>query len=85
MFLTSIAQGFVWMRSDRRVVGVFLVTIYFNIFGWPCSSMIPVIGTDYMRLDPSGVGMMASADARLQKWLEMRFQSGINRAERRVA
>jgi hypothetical protein len=29
--------------------------------------------------------MMASADARLQKWLEMRFQSGINRAERRVA
>jgi MFS family permease len=60
--LTSIAQGIVWMRSDRRVVGVFLVTIYFNIFGWPCSSMIPVIGTDYMRLDPSGVGMMASAD-----------------------
>jgi MFS family permease len=59
--LTSIAQGIVWMRSDRRVVGVFLVTIYFNIFGWPCSSMIPVIGTDYMRLDPSGVGMMASA------------------------
>lgn len=59
---TSIAQGFVWLRGDQRVIGVFLITIYFNIFGWPCSSMIPVIGTDYMRLDPSGVGMMASAD-----------------------
>lgn len=60
--VTSIGQGFVWLRGDRRVMGVFLITIYFNIFGWPCSSMIPVIGTDYMRLDPSGVGMMASAD-----------------------
>ena len=32
------------------------------MFGWPANSMIPVIGTDYMRLDPQGVGMMASAD-----------------------
>lgn len=60
--LASLAQGFVWLRGDRRVIGVFLITIYFNIFGWPCSSMIPVIGTDYMRLDPQGIGMMASAD-----------------------
>lgn len=60
--VASIAQGFVWLRGDRRVIGVFLITIYFNVFGWPCSSMIPVIGTDYMRLDPSGVGIMASAD-----------------------
>lgn len=60
--LASLVQGFVWLRGDRRVMGVFLVTIFFNVFGWPSSSMIPVIGTDYMRLDPQGVGMMASAD-----------------------
>lgn len=60
--LASLAQGFVWLRGDRRVIGVFLITICFNVFGWPCSSMIPVIGTDYMRLDPQGIGMMASAD-----------------------
>jgi MFS family permease len=60
--LASLAQGFVWLRGDRRVIGVFLVTIYFNVFGWPCSSMIPVLGTDYMHLDPQGVGMVASAD-----------------------
>jgi len=59
---TRILQGFVWLRGDPRVIGVFLITIYFNIFGWPCTSMIPVIGTDYMRLDPAGVGVMASAD-----------------------
>ena len=29
--------------------------------------------------------MMASADARLQKWLERRWQTGIDRAERRTA
>jgi len=60
--LTSLAQAFVWLRGDRRVIGVFVITIYFNVFGWPCSSMIPVLGTDYMRLDPQGVGMVASAD-----------------------
>jgi MFS family permease len=59
---TSIAQGFRWLRGDDRVIGVFVITVYFNVFGWPCSSMIPVIGTDYMRLDESAIGMMASAD-----------------------
>lgn len=60
--VSRIAQGFVWLRGERRVVGVFLVTIYFNVFGWPCNSMIPVIGTDHLRLDPKGIGMLASAD-----------------------
>lgn len=60
--LASLAQGFVWLRGEQRVIGVFLITIYFNVFGWPCSSMIPVLGTDYMHLDPQGIGMVASAD-----------------------
>ena len=34
----------------------------FNIFGWPFISMIPVIGTDYLHLDPKGVGLLASCD-----------------------
>lgn len=60
--LGSIAQGLLWLRGDRRMIGVFLITIYFNVFGWPYVSMIPVIATDYLRLDPQGVGILASAE-----------------------
>lgn len=60
--LASIGQGFAWLRGDRRIIGIFMITVYFNVFGWPCISMIPVIGTDDLRLDPQGVGMLASAD-----------------------
>ena len=32
------------------------MTIIFNVFGWPFTSMVPVIGHDRLGLDPSGVG-----------------------------
>src|SRR5690606_3392712 len=61
-FLASIREGLAWARNDRRIVGVFLVTIYFNVFGWPFTSMIPVFGTDYLHLGPEGVGLVASCE-----------------------
>ena len=60
--LTSIREGLAWVRRDGRLGGVFLVTILFNIFGWPATSMVPVIGTDYLALGPKGVGVLASCD-----------------------
>jgi MFS family permease len=60
--LASIRQGLVWLRGDQRVIGVFLITIYFNVFGWPFTSMIPVIGTDHLQLGPQGVGLVASCE-----------------------
>ena len=38
------------------------MTIIFNVFGWPATSMVPVIGTDYLGLGPKGVGLLASCD-----------------------
>jgi hypothetical protein len=43
-------------------MGVFVITIIFNIFGWPATSMVPVIGTDYLGLGPKGVGLLAACD-----------------------
>jgi MFS family permease len=60
--LDSIRQGLVWLRGDRRMLAVFLITIYFNVFGWPFTSMIPVIATDHLALDPTGAGMLASCE-----------------------
>ncbi|NQW12386.1 MAG: MFS transporter [Alphaproteobacteria bacterium] len=61
-FLGGLRDGIVWLRGDRRLLGVFLITIIFNVFGWPSMSMIPVIGKDDLGLGPEGVGLLASVD-----------------------
>jgi len=61
-FAASMREGLAWLRGDRRLVGVFVITTIFNIFGWPFLSMVPIIGTDYLHLDPNGVGLLASSD-----------------------
>jgi hypothetical protein len=61
-FFTSIRDGLSWLNRDRRLIGVFVITIIFNVFGWPATSMVPVIGTDYLGLGPKGVGLLASCD-----------------------
>lgn len=61
-FITSIREGLAWLHRDRRLIGVFMMTVIFNVFGWPATSMVPVIGTDYLNLGPKGVGLLASCD-----------------------
>src|SRR5262245_22142106 len=61
-FMTSLREGLAWVRRDRRLTGVFVMTVVFNVFGWPATSMVPVIGTDYLNLGPKGVGLLASCD-----------------------
>ena len=61
-FMASLREGFAWVRKDRRLQGVLTITVIFNIFGWPVTSMVPVIGTDYLNLGPEGVGLLASCD-----------------------
>jgi len=61
-FIASVREGLAWVHRDRRLIGVFVITIIFNVFGWPATSMVPVIGTDYLNLGPKGVGLLASCD-----------------------
>jgi MFS family permease len=60
--LASIAAGFALVRGEPRLVGALLVTLLFNLFGWPATSMIPVIGKDQLGLGPEGVGLLAGLD-----------------------
>lgn len=60
--LQRIRDGFAWVRHDRRLTGVLLITVIYNIFGWPATSMIPVLGKDLLRLGPEGVGLLAALD-----------------------
>ncbi|BDG74526.1 MFS transporter [Roseomonas fluvialis] len=60
--LASIAEGLAVVRREPRLVGALMVTLLFNLFGWPCTSMIPVIGKDQLALGPQGVGLLAGMD-----------------------
>ncbi len=60
--VSDIREGFNWLRGDRRLVGVFAITVIFNVFAWPYTSMVPVIATGYFQLDPKGVGLIASCE-----------------------
>lgn len=60
--LAQIGDGIALVRTDKRIVGVLVVTVIYNIFGWPFTSMIPVIGRDRLSLGPEGVGLLATMD-----------------------
>lgn len=60
--LQRVLEGLAWARGDRRLRGVLTVTVIYNIFGWPATSMIPVLGKDLLQLGPEGVGLLAALD-----------------------
>jgi MFS family permease len=60
--LARVAEGLRRVRSDRRLIGTLAVTMIYNLFGWPFTSMIPVIGQNQLGLGPKGIGILASMD-----------------------
>ena len=60
--LERMIEGFMLVRRDRRLVGTLVVTVIYNTFGWPFTSMIPVIGQDNLGLGAVGIGLLASMD-----------------------
>ncbi|TKW74416.1 MAG: MFS transporter, partial [Bradyrhizobium icense] len=60
--MARIAEGLAMVRTDTRLIGVLIVTVIFNLFGWPFTGMIPVIGRDRLHLGPEGVGLLATMD-----------------------
>jgi len=60
--LAGIAEGITFTHNDKRLRGVLLVTVIYNVFAWPFTSMIPVIGRDRLYLGPEGVGLLTTMD-----------------------
>ena len=55
-----IIEGLLLARRDKRLVAVLVITVTYNVFGWPFTSMIPVIGQDSLHLAAGGIGILAS-------------------------
>jgi len=60
--IARIAEGFTVVRRDARLMGTMVVTIIFNLFGWPATSMVPVIGADRLGLSAPSIGLLAGMD-----------------------
>jgi MFS family permease len=62
IILGRLRDGLRFVRGNRRLRGVLAITLIFNLFGWPFTSMVPVIGQDHLHLGPRGIGLLASMD-----------------------
>lgn len=60
--LARMREGFAVVLADKRLAATMVVTVIYNLFAWPFTSMIPVIGRDQLSLGPEGVGILASLD-----------------------
>jgi MFS family permease len=60
--LERMIEGLLLVRRDRRLSGTMVITVIYNTFGWPFTSMIPVIGQDNLQLGAAGIGFLASMD-----------------------
>ena len=60
--LAGIVTGLGVARRDPRLFGVLLVTVIYNVFAWPFTSMVPVIAETNLHLGAAGTGVLASMD-----------------------
>jgi MFS family permease len=60
--LARMIEGLLLVRRDRKLAATLIITVIYNVFGWPFTSMIPVIGQDSLHLGARGIGMLASMD-----------------------
>ena len=61
-FLNELISGIRFVVGDSRLRWVFGITIVFNVWGFPFTSMIPVIGSGRLGLDPAMVGLLGSIE-----------------------
>jgi len=60
--IERIADGVRLIREDRAIVGTLAVTVVFNVFAWPVTSMVAVIGEQHLHLTAFPIGLLMSAD-----------------------
>ena len=60
--LSNLMQGIQLVRDNPLLQGLLMVTVVFNLFGFPLLSLVPVLGRDTLQLTPGAVGLLASME-----------------------
>jgi MFS family permease len=60
--LAGIAEGMRLARHHQKLFATLVVTVIYNVFAWPFTSMVPVIAQGHLGLGAAGTGVLASMD-----------------------
>jgi len=60
--LTSIREGFAYIRTNRLIAGTLVITVFVNLFGFSYVSMVPVIGEQQLDLGAVAIGVLMSVE-----------------------
>ena len=60
--LGDLREGFRFLKGEREIRRILWVTVIFNVWGFPFVSMIPVIGSESLGLNASGIGGLAALE-----------------------
>jgi MFS family permease len=60
--LARVGEGFAVVWQDQRLIGTLVVTIIYNVFAWPFTSLVPVIAQGSLHLDDANTGVLQSMD-----------------------
>jgi MFS family permease len=61
-FWQTMSGAMTTVRRDRALKSSLLVAVIFNLFGFPYTAMVPVVGRGDLALDPFTVGLLLSGD-----------------------
>jgi len=60
--LTSISEGFAYIRTNRLIAATLVITVFVNLFGFSYVSMLPVIGEQKLGLGAVAIGVLMSVE-----------------------
>ncbi|MBH68953.1 MAG: hypothetical protein CMM58_11415 [Rhodospirillaceae bacterium] len=61
-YFKMLGEGVRLVKGSPRLIGIFLITIILNIFGFPYASMVPVLGRSVYEVEPALVGILSAAE-----------------------
>ena len=60
--IRNLAEGFVYVRANRILLGTVIVTVLMNLLLFPYMQMVPVIAKDTLNVGPGLMGILMGAD-----------------------
>lgn len=61
-FVRELASGIRFVAGDARLRWVLAITVVYNLWGFPFTSMVPVIGAGRLGLDSAMTGLLSSTE-----------------------
>jgi len=57
----DIKEGFIYLRCNRRILGIVSISYVMALFGAPYNRFVPIFATNILRVGATGFGMLMSA------------------------